>query len=249
MIVLLDLGNSSANYGFYERGRFLSTGFGPSSLTARKIRRGLSRAKEKPSHLVISSVVPSLTRQLIREFSGDPDLKIWVAGKNLPVPIRHRYRDIRKLGIDRAVNIFGACRIYRPPLLVFDFGTAVTADFISKEKIFQGGLIIPGPRAALEGLLRKASLLPKTSGIPLAVSGFPGRNTADCLRSGILEGYAAMTDGLILRFKEKFGKFRVLVTGGFSNRLTPLIRHPHLSDPLHSMKSLLILFKELRSRQ
>jgi len=197
--------------------------------------------------IVITSVVPKNT-EIIKKYTqsflrGRP-FKIWIVGSNLHTKIRHRYQS-KRLGADRAVNIFGAIRLYRPPLLMIDYGTAITADYISRNGVFEGGLIIPGPEIALQALIERAALLPKKIRLPKNHISFLGRNTYECLHSGTLQGYGALTDGLIERFRQRYGNLRVVATGGFASHIKPYTRHlrSHV-DPGHTLKSLLLLYLE-----
>ena len=147
--------------------------------------------------------------------------------------------------MDRKVNIYGAIRMYRLPLLVIDYGTAITFDYIDPKGVFRGGMIIPGPETSYRALGEKAALLPKGLSLPKKARSFLGRNTRDCMESGILEGYGAMTDELILRFRKRYGKnLRVLATGGFAGVIAPYAKHIDIVDPKHSIKSLLALWRE-----
>jgi type III pantothenate kinase len=172
-------------------------------------------------------------------------MKMWIAGSNLPVKIRHKYNNYNKLGIDRKVNIYGVTRIFSLPILIIDFGTAITCDYVDAKGVFQGGMIIPGPETAYRALGKRAALLPKELPLPRKAKSFLGRDTRDCMESGILEGYGAMTDGLIQRFKKRYGKnLRVLATGGFAEVVRPYAKLIETVDPKHSIKSLLALWRE-----
>jgi type III pantothenate kinase len=135
--------------------------------------------------------------------------------------------------------------MYRLPMLVIDYGTAITFDYINAKGVFLGGMIIPGPETAYRALGQRAALLPKGLPLPKKSKSFLGRDTRRCMESGILEGYGAMTDELVLRFRKRYGKnLRVLATGGFAEVLRPYTKHLDIIDPKHSIKSLLALLRE-----
>ena len=256
MLILLDIGNTAATYGIQKvpgplfrkgPGTFWKFGSCPYGNIPKLVNICLkSGAKLNPTYLVISSVVPKITKKIVY-FSKKKGLKVWVAGDNLPVPIKHPYPKSQKPGIDRLVCLYGAGHLYKPPLLVIDFGTAITFDYLPKRGVFEGGMIIPGPELSFQTLVQRAALISKTLQLPRRASSFLGRNTLECLSSGILEGYGAMTDGLIERFKSHYGnKLEVIATGGFSSHLTPYSRHLKTIDPFLSVKSLLILYQNTR---
>jgi len=244
-ILAIDIGNTAATVGFYEGGRLLDFG----SMYYNDIPKYALKLSKNGnySHLdiVISTVFPKITEKLKSSIIPSKRTKIWVVGKNLPIKIRHKYNDYSKLGIDRKINTYGATRMHRLPILVIDYGTAITFDYIDTKGVFQGGMIIPGPETAYRALGQRAAMLPKGLPMPKESKSFLGRNTRDCMESGILESYGAMTDELILRFRKRYGKnLRTLATGGFSERLLPYTRNIDTIDPKHSIKSILALFRE-----
>jgi type III pantothenate kinase len=143
---------------------------------------------------------------------------------NLVKGVKFKYKDLRKLGKDRVINAYGAYKLMGGGCLVADFGTAVTFDFISKRGVFEGGLILPGLSTALESLHEKTALLPRVDLKGKIV--FPGRTSEDCMRTGVLKGYAAMTRSLIEDFKKRFRLKRcpLIVTGGHSTLIRPFLK-------------------------
>ncbi|MDD5226419.1 MAG: type III pantothenate kinase [Candidatus Omnitrophica bacterium] len=244
-ILAIDIGNTAATVGFYEGGRLLDFG----SMYYNDIPKYASKLSSggKNCHLdiVISSVFPEITKKLESALRALKGQKTWVVGKNLPIEIRHKYNNYNGLGCDRKVNSYGVTRMYRLPMLVIDYGTAITFDYIDSKGIFQGGMILPGPETAYRALGQRAALLPKNLRIPKKAKSFLGKNARECMESGILEGYGAMTDELIRRFRKRYGKnLRVLATGGFAEVIRPYTKNIDTVDPQHSIKSLLALFRE-----
>lgn len=248
MLALLDVGNTSITYGIYAGGRFLASG-NVKNDDIPKIDKILSKSGSKViDEIVLSSVVPQITRKIEKRFRSKKGVTLYIAGKDLKVPIRHKYKNINKLGVDRSVNIYGALKIYKTPLVVIDFGTAITMDYVSPKGIFEGGLIIPGPEISFQALIKRAALIPKSLHLPSESESFLGRDTLNCIKSGVLEGYGALTSGLLAKFREKYGKnVRFIATGGFARHLKPFIRGSITIDPLHSLKSLLLLYKSTLS--
>ncbi len=242
-LLVIDVGNTALTYGWAHKiGRLTGVKTILHS-DIPKIANKLSPSG-KFSHFdtVISSVVPKITPILKKHLGGISRAPVWVAGQNLPVKIRHNYFNLNKLGIDRRVNAWGAAKLYGAPVLIFDYGTALTVDFVSRNQTFAGGLIIPGPQIAFQALAQKTALLPKNLRLPEKAPRLLGRNTAACMKAGILEGYGAMAQDLIRRFKARYGKnIHVLATGGFAKTIA---RHAHgfdRIDPHHTLKSLALL--------
>lgn len=245
MLLVMDIGNSSVSYGFYERGRLRKVGYTSTGRAPKIIKKFFGNKKRGPKWAVALSVVPQITRALKRAAKrSGPLARLWMAGEDIKIPIKHRYRNIKKLGRDRLVNIYGALKLYPPPLLILDYGTALTCDYISKKGVFLGGLIIPGPAISLKALSEKAALLPSLK-FPWKHKGFIGQETREGMEAGILEGYAAMTDGLVERFRRRYGPLRAVATGGLSKAIYPSARKVDTLDPHLTLKALVRVFQEL----
>lgn len=244
MRLLLDIGNTSITCAKVQNGRFTSLGSHLFDTIPKKIDLWTKSGANDSIEAVISSVVPKNT-DFIQRHLKKKKAQIWVAGQNLPVPIRHRYRDIKKLGMDRRVCVYGALKMHKPPFLILDYGTALTADYVDARGVFLGGMIIPGPELAYQALLAKAALLPKHTRLPRKTPAFLGRTPAECLETGILQGYGAMAKGLVDNFRKRCGKsMQVIATGGFAKQLAPLAGCFDLVDSDLCLKSLHRLFED-----
>ncbi len=243
MLICLDIGNTSTSYALYKGrslrkyGRIASDNI---PLLTRKLMA--SRDRHLITNIVVSSVVPLLTNKISKLLSRGRGVRIWVIGRDLRVRIKHKYLRINKLGSDRLVNVYGAIKLYGPPLLILDYGTALTGDYISGKGIYEGGLIIPGPEIALKALSAKAALLPEIP-FPYKATGLIGRDTKSGMKSGILNGYGALTDGVVERFRKRFGqKFRVVATGGLAEVVARFSSRIDTVDPLLTLKGIRELF-------
>lgn len=245
MLIVLDIGNTSVTYGFFEQGKLLRFGSKLFVDIPHFIQNCFKSGGGLRVDLVISSVVPKNTQKLLSIFGNKKGLRVWIAGKNLPISIKHRYSP-GQLGMDRIINVFGALRLYSPPpFLIIDYGTAITLDYVSQKGVLEGGMIIPGPQIAFQSLVEQAALLPKKARLPQAAASFLGHNTYECMKTGILHGFGALTDGLVGRFKARYGShLKVIATGGFAQHLKPYSKTLRRIDPKLSVKSLYLLFQE-----
>jgi len=245
-MILIDVGNTSTSYAVVRGGRLTGIGNVATDSFPKIVRSLLKKVGNNPNRgIVISSVVPNIANKIAKIASRIGGYgKIWVVGRNIRVPIKHKYKYINRLGSDRLVNAYGASRIYGSPVLILDYGTALTCDFITQNGVFQGGLIIPGPEIALKALSERTALLPKI-GFPRRYSPLLGRDTVGGMKAGILQGYGAMTDGLVWRFRRRFGRnFTVVATGGLARVVRHYSREIDRVDPLLTLKSLLLVFKD-----
>ena len=72
-----------------------------------------------------------------------------------------------------------------------------------------------------------------------------GRNTIDCMRSGIMLGNACMIDGMIARMEEELGyKTTVVATGGIAKFVVPLCKSEIIYDKDLIIKGLTALYRE-----
>ena len=194
---------------------------------------------------IISSVVPQVLNSMqtaVRKLTGK---KALVVGPGLKTGLNILLDNPVQMGADLVVSDVAALREHKPPLIVIDMGTATTMSVIDKNGAHIGGCVCPGVKISMDALTGGTSLLP---GIRLdQPKKAIGRNTADCMRSGIMMGNACMIDGMISRFEEELGsKCTVIATGGIAKFIVPLCRTPILYDKDLIIKGLAILYRENR---
>ena len=195
------------------------------------------------SDCIISSVVPpvfnAVKNGVIKVIKKEP----MVVGAGLKTGLNIHVEVPSQVGSDRIVIAVAALAEYKAPLILMDFGTATTIEVVEPENIYVGGAIIPGVKTSLDALTSKAAQLP---GISLErPKKVIGKNTADCIRSGMMYGTAAMIDGMIDRMEEELGHSSTLIaTGGMAQFITPLCKHPIILDKDMLMKGLNIIYKK-----
>lgn len=151
----------------------------------------------------------------------------------------------KTVGSDMIVDMIAAQKSYPCPVIVIDMGTATTMSVADASGNYIGGVILPGLRVSLDSLSSKTAQLPHISlDIPDHVI---GKNTIDCMRSGIMYGSAAMIDGIIDRMEAELGApASVVATGGLARFVTPLCRHKISYEDDLLLKGLLILYNKNR---
>lgn len=191
---------------------------------------------------IISSVVPPVfnaVRSGVRKFIG---MEPMVVGPGLKTGLDIRMDVPSQVGSDRIVIAVAALAQYEPPLMLIDMGTAITIEVVEKNRVYAGGVIMPGARTALDALTSRTAQLP---GISLDTPGkVVGKNTVDCMRSGIMYGTASMIDGMIDRMQEELGHTSTLVaTGGLSPLIIPLCKHDILINENLLLEGLNVIYK------
>lgn len=195
------------------------------------------------SDCIISSVVPpvfnSVRTGVIKVIGKQP----MVVGPGLKTGLNIHMDVPSQVGSDRIVIAVAALAEYQAPLILMDLGTATTIEVVEPENHYMGGIIFPGVKLSLDALTSRAAQLP---GISLdKPKHVIGKNTVDCMRSGMLYGTAAMIDGLIDRMEEELGHSSTLIaTGGMSQFIAPLCKHPIILEKDLLLKGLNIIYKK-----
>jgi type III pantothenate kinase len=165
--------------------------------------------------ICLASVVPPVTGKVVeacQRYLGQNPL---VVDAGVKTGVRIRYEDPRAVGADRIVDAAAVQRFYGGPACVVDFGTATTFDGISKEGDYLGGAIAPGIGIAAEALFLRTAKLPRVDfqRPPTAI----GRNTTHAMQSGLMFGYVALVEGMVVRFRAELGPdMKVIATGGLA---------------------------------
>lgn len=199
--------------------------------------------REDVEGAIISSVVPQVLNSIktaIKKLTGKTAL---VVGPGLKTGLNIRVENPSQTGADLVVGSVAALREHKPPLIVVDMGTATTMSVLDESGALIGGCICPGVKISLDALTERTALLP---GLQLdqprkAI----GRNTIDCMRSGIMMGNACMLDGMVQRMEEELGqKATVVITGGIAKFIAPLCKTPMIYDKDLLLKGLAFLYRE-----
>lgn len=194
---------------------------------------------------IISSVVPQITN--IAKLAAEKIIKkeVLVLGPGLRTGLNILMDQPSSLGADLVADAVAGISEYPVPLIIVDMGTATTVSVIDEHKNYIGGMILPGMRVALDALTSRASQL---SGISLDVpKKVIGKNTIDCMRSGVLYSNAGALDGIIERMEEELGqKATVIATGGLAKKIVPLCRKRILLDEDLLLKGLLVIYQKNR---
>lgn len=192
---------------------------------------------------IISSVVPpvfnSVKTGVIKVIGRQP----MVVGPGLKTGLNIHVDVPSQVGSDRIVIAVAALAEYKAPMILLDMGTATTMDVVGADNVYMGGVIFPGVKVSLEALTSRAAQLPAISlDRPRHVI---GKNTVDCMRSGMMYGTAAMIDGLLDRMEEELGrKATVIATGGMAQFVTPLCRREIILEKELLLKGLNIIYKK-----
>ena len=254
MLLAIDIGNTNLVMGCFRddkilfKARIATDPIRTSDQYGVEIKNMLEAYGVKRSDIddcIISSVVPpvfnSVRTGVIKIIGKQP----MVVGPGLKTGLNIHVDVPSQVGSDRIVIAVAALAEYKAPLLLMDLGTATTIEAVEPDNVYMGGVIIPGVRVSLDALTSRAAQLPGISlDRPKQVI---GKNTVDCMRSGMMYGTAAMIDGLVERMEEELGhRCTLIATGGLAQFIAPLCKREIILDKDLLLKGLNIIYKKNR---
>ena len=252
MILTVDIGNSNIVIGGVEgdaivfEGRIRTEATKTSDEYCIDLKILLDVYKTDPAAIegaIIASVVPQVLNSMqtaIRKLTGKTSL---IVGPGLKTGLDIKVENPAQTGADLVVGCVAALKEHKPPMIVIDMGTATTMVVLDQNGSFVGGSICPGVKISMDALTDRTALLP---GLRLdQPKKAIGRNTIDCMRSGIMMGTASMLDGMIERMEQELGyKTTVVATGGIARFIVPLCKTPMVYDKDLLIKGLASLYRD-----
>ncbi|MBE6656121.1 MAG: type III pantothenate kinase [Ruminococcaceae bacterium] len=198
--------------------------------------------KEDFDSAIFASVAPALTetlREAVRLLFG---FRAHLIGSGIKTGLTILTENPAELGGDLVASAVGALKSYTPPLILVDFGTAVTFSALDDRGAFLGCAIAPGVSISATALSASAELLPHAA--PLAPKSVIGKNTAESMRCGSVFGAAAMIDGMLTRMEEQMACSATVVCSGEEAALIlPFCRHATTRDDTVALVGLSEIYK------
>lgn len=252
MILAVDIGNTNVVIGCFKDNKILfrerlSTNKNSTSLEYTVMLKtvfelnGINQLDFQGG--IISSVVPSVTLTVKEAMERLTGKEILTVGPGIKTGLKILLDNPAQLGSDRVADGVAAINLYPSPCIMIDMGTATTISVIDKDKNFIGGLILPGLRTSLDSLANKTSQLPNISLVP--PKNVIGKNTVDCMKSGIINSNASSIDGIVERIEEELGeKCTVVSTGGIARVIVPYCKREIIIDDDLLLKGLMIIYNK-----
>lgn len=192
---------------------------------------------------IISSVVPQITD--IARLAAEKILKkeVMVLGPGVKTGLNIMMDNPGQLGADMVADAVASLASYPVPFIVIDMGTATTVSVVNDKKQYIGGMILPGVGVSLDALTSRASQL---SGISIdAPKHIIGKNTIECMKSGVLYSNAAALDGIVERIEEELGqRTTVIATGGLAKKIVSHCKREIILDEDLLLKGLRVIYEK-----
>ncbi|MES2997178.1 MAG: type III pantothenate kinase [Verrucomicrobiota bacterium] len=186
---------------------------------------------------VVCSVVPAVGEKLAKFLAGDIGKPVHMLNSRSPIGMAIDYPEPEQIGADRLANAAAVAGTYEGPMIVTDFGTAVTFDVISSRPAYCGGVIAPGLGAMTDYLATKTALLPV---IELQPPGSAiGKSTVHAMQSGAFHGYRGLVKEIIAALSAELGgPPRVIATGGDAEWISQGMAEIHEVAPTLTLEGL-----------
>ncbi|MDR3729242.1 MAG: type III pantothenate kinase [Oscillospiraceae bacterium] len=256
MLLAIDIGNSNISVGLFNAEKkleFLAALDTDSKRTADQISVDLLNLFALYHHdikevtgAIFCSVVPPMNfmmEKALTRLLGKPPMMV---GPGVKTGLNIRMEIHSQVGADIVADAVSALEKYPTPIVTIDMGTATTIGVISEGRNYEGGLLLPGVNVSLDALSRRAAQLPDISlQHPKTLI---GKNTEDCMRSGIVYGTASMLDGLLDRIRETFPgrELTAVATGGNAPVILRYCRNRIIYDKYLLMEGLWAIYQRNR---
>jgi type III pantothenate kinase len=237
--LVIDVGNSVLHWGLSLDGKNISKFGGVKHREAGDLPALTGLGKDQAPQVLVASVNPKpmpLLRSAIKKTWGIKDCEIkagqnWCPESDVDFP--------QEVGVDRLLNARAVKEAQPQGAIVVDHGTALTIDLVQAGGIYSGGVIVPGIMMSSKVLAEKTSLIPRIDfAKPPSVI---GKNTVDCVRSGLYFGLAGMVQHLVLLIRqENKAELPVIVTGGDAEFLCHEVNFETLFSPQLTLQGILL---------
>jgi type III pantothenate kinase len=252
MLLVIDVGNTNTVLGLYDEDKLIHDWrirteidhtvdeYGMLIFNLYQSSRIKTEEIKEIKDIIISCVVPPMLNILeplcVKYFNVKP----MIVGPGIKTGMPIYYDNPKEVGADRIVNAVAAYNKYHRAVIVIDFGTATTFDYISPKGEYMGGCIAPGVLISSEALFSRAAKLPRVEfSKPKAVI---TKDTVSAMQAGIMFGYAGLIDGIVERMKKEAKTDpMVIATGGLADVVAPETKSIEKVEQMLTLEGLRII--------
>lgn len=256
MLLVIDIGNTNITFGVFEDKEIRTTFRITTKIPRTSDEYGLlicdllqkkSIYIEEIEDIIISSVVPNVMHSFQNGIIKYLNKKPIVVEPGTKTGIKITITNPREVGADRIVDAVGAYFMYGGPVLVIDYGTATTYDYVTEDGSFAAGVTTTGIRSSAKALSQDAAKLPeieiKSPDTILA------KDTIRSMQAGLFYGYVGQTEYIIDKFREETGidNLKVVATGGLGKIIAESTDKIDFYDANLTLHGLRILYEKYKN--
>ena len=252
MILLFDIGNTHTHVGLANGQRVVKQSDLPTSAwfgggAAALVKKFIG--KNRIAGAVLCSVVPRATPFVHKTVRAVWKIEVLVLNPQTIRGVGIDYPRPDSIGPDRLANAVAARRRFGAPVVVVDFGTAVTFDVVNARGNYVGGIIAPGLAAMTDYLHEKTALLPRIK--IREVETTIGKSTEQAMLIGAVQGYRGLVRELIGELKRELRvkKLPVVATGGYAKLIAAKMPEISAVEPDLTLEGLRLTWEAAVERQ
>lgn len=258
MILVIDVGNTNITMGVYENEKIRTT-FRLMSKMPRTsdeygvlIRELLLSNQIECSDIegtIIASVVPNVMHALTGAITRYTKAAPLIVGPGVKTGIKIVTENPREIGPDRIVDAVAAYEKYGGPVLVIDFGTATTYDYVKEDGSFAAGITAPGIRTSAKALWEDTAKLPEIE--ILKPKSIMAQETISSMQAGLVYGQIGQTEYIIKKVREetRLPDLKVVATGGLGRIIADETDMIDIYDSSLTLDGLYFIYKKNRSQK
>lgn len=257
LLLTVDVGNTNITFGVFKKENLVAS-FRMTTKIPRTSdeygvmicdlikQRGFN--KEEFSDVIIASVVPDIMHSLTNSFIGYLKIKPLVVGPGTKTGIKLTSTNPHEIGADRIVDAVGAFELYGGPVIVIDYGTATTCDYITEDGTFAAGITSPGIKISAKALWEDTAKLPEIEiKKPDTVM---AKDTVTSMQVGLVYGCIGQTEYFIKKIREEAGNdnIKVVATGGLGRIIASGTDMIDVYDSSLTLQGLRLIYEKCKKK-
>lgn len=251
MLLVIDVGNTNIKYGVWKDDTMLAS-FRVSSRISRtadeygsvlvNLLDNSGIKKTDVDGIIVSSVIPTLNYTICHMCEYFFGISPLMVGPGIKTGLNIKVENPKEVGADRIVNSVAAYKKYGGPVIVIDFGTATTFNVVDGSGAFIGGVIAPGIKTSLSGLVSSTAQLPMIELVPPKKA--VAKNTEANMQAGIIFGFSGLVDNIVGKIKKELGDdgVKVVATGGLGEIIAKETKSISLVDRTLTLFGLKLIY-------
>lgn len=253
MLLVIDVGNTNITYGVFKKEELISTFRMTTKLPRTSDEYGINIRNmleynnivpEEIEDVIVASVVPNVMHSLLSAIIKYLNKKAIIVEPGIKTGVRIITANPQQIGADRIVDAAAAYELYGGPVLVIDFGTATTYDFVDETGAFAFGVTAPGIRISAKALWEDAAKLPEIEiRMPESIM---AKETVSSMQAGLMYGQIGQTEYIIKMTKKETGieNLKVVATGGLGRLIADETDAIDIYDPHLTLHGLRIIYNK-----